>query len=58
MRKFTKQIMSKHDGYVDALEDAIKRWRSAKEEDEKKKALFAVGEIGREIHRMNHVLGL
>lgn len=58
MRKLAMQIMREHDGYVDALEDAISRWRAAKEETEKKAALFAVGEIGREIHRMNLALGL
>ena len=58
MKKTSKELLAKHDSYIDALKDAISRWESADTEHDCVDYMVAVGEIGAEIHRMNKTLGL
>ena len=58
MRKLAKQLISKNPSYIEALEEAIKKWRDAPTVEGKGEAMFAIGEIGRQIHNMNKRLEL
>lgn len=58
MRKTAKRLLQEHDSYIDALKAAIDRWERADIEAEKVDYMLAIGEIGREIHRMNNRLDI
>lgn len=58
MKKITKELLAKHDSYIDALKDAISHWESADAEHDRVDYMVAIGEVGAEIHRMNKALSL
>jgi len=58
MNKFSKKILNKHDSYIDALKDAITKWETCESTREKRDYIISIGEIGREIARMNKALNI
>lgn len=58
MRKTAKRLLQEHDSYIDAMKAAIGLWERAGNEAEKVDYMIAIGEIGREIHRMNARLNI
>ena len=58
MRKTAKRLIQEHDSYIDALKAAIDLWEHASNEAEKVDYMLSIGEIGREIHRINNSLDI
>ncbi len=53
MNDLTKEIINRNDSYIDALDEAIRKFRGETALDVKQKYLVSIGEIGKEVHRIN-----
>lgn len=54
--KLSKELLKKHDSYIDALQEAITEWKNASNMESKKQYIIAIGEIGNEIHKQNKAI--
>jgi hypothetical protein len=56
MKKLAAELVKKHGGYIEALREAIEMWDKATDLKEKRKYILVIGEIGKDIHRLNMTL--
>jgi predicted patatin/cPLA2 family phospholipase len=56
--KLSKQLLNKHDSYIEALQEALTEWNNTQTEEGKRDYMLAIGEIGNEIYKQNKILDI
>lgn len=58
MNKTAVEFLRTNASYIDALKEAIERWETSNDTEEKRDLLAAIGEIGVDVHNRNRQLGI